>query len=409
MKKLSPEFIARVENIAYLTVLAVILLFPALTLNLKRNLSIDNRPAAERPKFSTKEIAAFPQRFELWFGDRFGGRKQYISWGNFLIYNLLRESPHEQVFSGDDGFIFLGSHDGGAANRNSLVKLIFGFDRSAVVAEAARFGSHLEKLKQSPARVLFLNVPTKHLLYFDKMPAAIRKTISKDRFFSAEVEREIAGRYPNERAKYFIDLRSESVGLAPKINLIPPANFHWISGPYTHLAAWLTAKALGMTDEKFVPRRENYESAEVKSDLRHFMYRGLKSRALLTSDADFKKMGIQTFHGSVRLLRGGKPLLPAAEKLIYHSVNPNARGGRMLLLGDSFTNPLCRDMARYFREVVSVEYSALARIDAAGALACMKQIVAAYAPEYITVVCHVNATGFVEDVSRLTEVLKRRK
>ena len=181
MKRSLSERVAHLGNIAYLTVLAVIVLLPSLTLDPKRDLTIDNRPAAKWPRLSGEELTAFPRRFELWFGDRFGGRKQYVSWGNFMIYHFLRESPHEQVFLGDGGFVFLGSHDGGKANGNSLVKQLFGFDRNAVSASAARFGSCLEKLKRSPVRVLFMNVPTKHLLYFEKMPAAVRKRISKER------------------------------------------------------------------------------------------------------------------------------------------------------------------------------------------------------------------------------------
>jgi hypothetical protein len=125
----------------------------------------------------------------------------------------------------------------------------------------------------------------------------------------------------------------------------------------------------------------------------------LKSPALITADDDFEAMGIRTSRGLPAALQEKISLSPDMNSMVCYSSNPAAPGGRILVFGDSFTNPLCRDMARYFREVVSVEYSALCRIDQREAPDRLKQLTAAYIPEYIVVVDHTSATSWAEEAA----------
>ena len=221
------------------------------------------------------------------------------------------------------------------------------------------------------------------------------------------MERKIAKRFPEAAAKYFVPLRSQAVKSAREINLIPTGNFHWIPGPYTHMAANLTARSLGVSQDALVLNPCNYRVVRIKSDLRFFMYRWMKTDALKTPDEDFIALGIHSSRGIGKNLREKISLPRAVDKIIYHAVNPNARGGRMLLFGDSFTNPLCRDMARYFQEVVSVEYTAFCRIDPEHARVWLKKIAALYQPNCIVVVSHVSALIWLGDIASLLDVCVR--
>ena len=114
----------RILNIIYMMVLAVILLFPVFLLNFKKDLKIDNRPAEKFPDLTWRNPTDIPRQFERWFGDRFGGRKNFISLGNMLLCKVFHESPNEHIAVGSDGFIFLASHNAGIENKNSLIMSI---------------------------------------------------------------------------------------------------------------------------------------------------------------------------------------------------------------------------------------------------------------------------------------------
>ena len=389
-------------NIVYIAVVAVILLLPAVRIRLKKELRVENRAAEKFPDLSLKKLPAAPRQFERWFGDRFGGREQYIGLVNDILYHLFHESPCEQLIVGRHGFIFLGSNTGGVDSRDSLINLLFVFDRAKVERAATDFISRLPQVERIPAKVVFLNLMSKHYLNFAELPAAVQKMVpDPGRLFSAEVEKEVIRRRP-EAARYFVKLRPEAERAAAKMQLIPPRNYHWIPGPYTHLAADVAARHLGVTGRTYVPKREDYRYTQVRSDLRQFVSRGLKTPALVTEERDFLRLGITTVRGISKIMPEILPRSPVLEKRVYRSVNPAAPGGKLLLIGNSFTNPLCRDMARYFREVISLEYTAIRLIDKSRGRDALRKLFARWHPEYIVVVSHVNACDFVEF---LTDVL----
>lgn len=409
MKKtfIEPLTFPRLMNIAYLAAVSGILLFPSLGLDLKQGLIVDNRQAERFPVWSTDGFTGIPRQFELWFGDRFGGRRNCISWGNWILYHVFQESPNEQILIGRDGFLFFASHAGGKENRNSLVKQLFLYSNQQVASETMGFARHLDIFSKSQTHLLFMNVPTKHFLYYDHMPDSILKDLSgPDRLFSAVVEQEIARQYPEEATRFFIGLRSEAAKAASSIYLIPPKNFHWIPGPYTHLAANLTAEHFDITKQRDALKPGDYRTVNVKSDLRHFMYRWLKTPALITDNDDFENMGIHMTRGIAPRLLNKVSLSADMNEMTCYSNNPMAPGGRMLVFGDSFANPLCQDMARYFQEVISVEYTAFCRLDPVHALDCLKQISDAYAPEYIVIVGHVSAITWAGEAAAILESLR---
>ena len=394
------EKTVRILDILYIAIVAAILLQPAMLMKLKPGVHVDNRPAAKFPILPPNNISDFPRQFEMWFNDRAAGRKNYGRIGNFLLFRLFRESPSTQIILGRDGFLFFASHHGGKENRNSLVWNLFNFKSHQVEKAANDFIALFPELERSPAKVIFINVPTKHLLYFDKMPAYITDSVSEPRrYWATEVTKEIIRHRP-DAARYFADLRSEAERAASTIQLIPIRNFHWIPGPYTHLASNVIARHLRLTDKGYIPKFHDYRLIkDNRSDLEHFIYRGLRSPALATSDEDFSRIGITKIQGLEKSMQNVIPGAKALNTVAECAFNPSAKGGKMLLVGDSFTRPLCQDMARYCKEVVSIEYTALLRyIPKSHAIEMMQQLVARWHPEYIVVVSHYQATAWTRDV-----------
>lgn len=394
----------RIGDIVYIALTALFLTLPLVTVNLRREVAVDNRRAADFPKFSTENIEDFPRKLEAWFGDRFGGRRELIGIGNLALLKLFRESPSEQLIPGRDGFIFFASHTGGDAGRDALLRDLFVFSDEEIARESERFFVTAELLEKMPFRTSLMTVPTKHLLYFDHMPARARRFAADPDAPSVRGEEIIEETFrhdPSISREFFIDIFPEAIIAAPAIQLIPPENFHWVEGPYTDLAAILTARHFGVSDDIWLPEAGHYRSVRIKSDLRHFIHPKQKTTALVTADEDFREMGITDETRTEAFLPRLTARLGAADGVVFYSANAEAPGGRMLLWGDSFTNPLRRDMARYFREVVSMEYSAVFREDPELAAEYTVGIIEEFRPEFVVIVNHVDAAVYAEEFAKI--------
>ena len=382
------DFSLKVWNIVYIAIVAAILIFPTILVKLRPGLHVDNRVAAEFPALSIDNISDFPRQFESWFNDRIGGRDVFLAMGNYLIFQIFHESPGKQVLVGRDGFLFLASHHDGKDNFNSLIWSYFKFDQDRVKESANDFISLLSELEKSPIHVLFFSVPTKHLLYFDKMPSFIADEIPDSRrVWTTEVINEIIRLRP-DAARFLVDIRPEAERVSSNVQLIPPGNFHWVPGPYTHLAANIIARKFGVASEIYVPKSDDYRLIKDKySDLKQFIYPWLRTPALMTLNDDFSRMGIVT---------------AASNAVEVCTFNPSAKGGRILLIGDSFTLPLGQDMARYFREVISIEHTEVERREGKSiAEKAMRQLIAAWNPEYIVVISHFDACAWGRTVAAM--------
>ena len=386
----------RIGDILYIALTAAVLTLPLVTVNPRRDLTVDNRRAAAFPALSADGISEFPRNFEQWFGDRFGGRRLFIESGNLLMLKLFHESPSRQILPGREGFIFFASHTGGEAGEDALLKDLFCFTPGEIAREAERFAATADLLDRMPFRTALLTVPTKHLLYFDCMPPRARRFAADPEAPSVRGEaviEEIFRRRPEQSRKFFIDIFPEALRAAPEIPLYPPENFHWVEGPCTHLASVLAARHFGITRDEWRPEPGNYRNVRIRSDLRHFIHHKMKTPALVTTDDDFRAMGITTETRTEAFLPRLTSRLGAADGVVFYSANPAAPGGRLLLWGDSFTNPLRQDAARYFREVVSVEYTALCRRDQQWADEYTAELIGEFRPEYVIIVNHVDAAA----------------
>jgi alginate O-acetyltransferase complex protein AlgJ len=65
----------------------------------------EKRTLAAMPALSSLD-KQYPERFDAYFRDHFGGRDRLIHWNNRLKYTLFRESPVDYVIVGRNGWLF---------------------------------------------------------------------------------------------------------------------------------------------------------------------------------------------------------------------------------------------------------------------------------------------------------------
>ncbi|GAB4280122.1 MAG: hypothetical protein Fur0025_07830 [Oscillatoriaceae cyanobacterium] len=70
----------------------------------------EKRQLASLPnlEFNRESIENFSRLFEEYYKDNFGGRQELIYWHNRFLFQVLQQSPSEQVIIGKDGWLFYG-------------------------------------------------------------------------------------------------------------------------------------------------------------------------------------------------------------------------------------------------------------------------------------------------------------
>ena len=67
----------------------------------------ENRKLATCPSFKTDSIETIPAKFETFYNDPFGFRKELIKSHNWIRYKLLKGSSTGNVLTGKDNWLFL--------------------------------------------------------------------------------------------------------------------------------------------------------------------------------------------------------------------------------------------------------------------------------------------------------------
>jgi len=379
--------VSNVFAAAYVVLIFTFLLIPSLGVRTKKDLRVDNRTAAGFPEVSVSNYRNFAPQFERWLADRFNTRKTYIRAWNYLLLHFFHESPHEQIVLGKDGFIFLAGHAAGKENENSLFRDLLAPDPKVVRETAGGFLELQPTFRQARPQLLFIAVATKHSLNYDKVPEKLRQEFRDNPSgipVSTKITEVLTQADPQYAAQFFLDLYPEALIANRKLQLIPPKNFHWIPGPYTHLAAHRIAQRFGVTHGEFVLARENYDLRNTDSDLEHFFDFELDNPSWVRREKGDPVKQVP-FTDKFPLKNCPKPIL----KQIHYAENPGAKGGRLLAIGDSFTPAICPDLARYFSQVTAIDFGAVRRYSPQLAKSFFREIINLYRPEYLVVVSHV--------------------
>ena len=132
----------------------------------------ENRELAQLPalSFNLQFLPKFPQKFEAYYNDNFGGRQVLIRWHNLLKATVFGISPVERVAIGKEGWLFYANptvvRDYRATNPFTPEEL----DRWQRILEQRR-----DWLAARGIHYLFIIVPNKHTLYPEFLPDSFQR------------------------------------------------------------------------------------------------------------------------------------------------------------------------------------------------------------------------------------------
>lgn len=140
---------------------------------------IEKRKLSKHPGMPKKvgDIKQFPKLFNTYYSDHFGLRDWFTKYYKLIKYNL-GDSPSNDVTIGKDGWLFLGSIKKGYKKYSDPI----GDARNVNIyskKDLKVFAKHMTNLKfwlnERGIEYVFVIAPSKHTIYFDKLPDYISK------------------------------------------------------------------------------------------------------------------------------------------------------------------------------------------------------------------------------------------
>lgn len=294
------------------------------------------------------EIMRFPESFENAFNDHLSFRRLLIKIYGKLSIKVLGVSPHKQLLLGQNGRCYLASHGDGDND------LVFDALTMEVQQQKALADDLLQKeafLQDLNVPTLILAIPTSPLLEFRYLPRFVQKQIPPP-FLKIPPPQRIINRLPEAFSeKHLLFPYQEAREANRAYPLIPEKNFHWRASRYTKLVASCVAERFGIAPfEK--PGFAEFERHKTVSDLSHFAgIRLINRNDVLYKNNIWKQLGIREILNPSAVYRS----FPEGITFCDYTVN-QTRKGKMLLVGNSFVPMLRADLARYFGEVLSINF-----------------------------------------------------
>ena len=132
----------------------------------------ENRQLAKLPEFNftPQSLLEFPQKFEDYYNDNFGGRQVLIRWHNLVKVKGFGISPSERVAIGKEGWLFFA---------DSTVTQDYRSTHPFTPEELERWQRILEQRRDWLAgrgiHYLFVIVPNKHTIYPEFLPDSFQR------------------------------------------------------------------------------------------------------------------------------------------------------------------------------------------------------------------------------------------
>lgn len=138
----------------------------------------ENRNLAELPnwEWSIPAIAAFPQRFEAYYNDRFGFRTTLIRWHNWVKLRGLGVSGSEKVIIGKEGWLFY-------AHPYIIdeIRTKKSFTRDELQHWEQVLEQRRDWLAKQGIHYLFVIAPNKHTIYPEYLPDSLQRVEKESR------------------------------------------------------------------------------------------------------------------------------------------------------------------------------------------------------------------------------------
>jgi alginate O-acetyltransferase complex protein AlgJ len=304
----------RARNVLLVVLFGAILLAPTAASLLKLNpmgMLDEKRALAEKPansplrRDSLSRVPAIAQQWEKYFNDNFGFRKLLIGTYRLLSFHLLRQSPNPAVVVGRSAWLFF---DAKAARDGMGFESLLGakpYSGAQLESIATNLRAQVALAKNANVELVLAVCPDKQTMYPDYLPPRLRPkpgTSSRlDQFWSVA---------PKIDGLHAVDLRTALRNAKAASVLYYPSDTHWnVRGAAAGYEA--IANALYALDSTRAPVPLTSMSWETQGKR--------------TSDLT-ELLGVPVFGGESELVA----ILPRSGQ----------RRGKLLVLGDSFFEPL---------------------------------------------------------------------
>lgn len=311
---------------------------------------MERRAAQAYPStpWSINELSAYPGTFERAFNDHFPLRKYGIEYYGRLCVQVLGTAPRSQLLVGKDGHCFLGSH---LDDRSYLAALTpIQRDEEKLPYEVEQIESYGEFLESLPVPAVMVSIPTSHVLDFEHLPDFIQRQADPDALAVPQCVKVMQNTPESIRNRFLLcpieRIRKENA----RYPLYAEKNFHWHPGRYTWLMASSIAEHFGV-EQYEEPKSDVFRYESTTSDLLQFASFSMINR---NTEVYRPEMWAELGIGDHKLEEAYPNLPPLAHT--RYTVNHN-RDRCVLVVGESFTPMLNTDLARYFGEVISVNYN----------------------------------------------------
>lgn len=293
----------------------------------------ENRTLAQLPAWprTLAQWEAYPQQFDAYFNDNFGLRRPLLRLNSSFTTVMLGRLPSDKVIFGKDQWLFYAGEESLELYRNER-------PLSAIQLDDAReaLARRVRRATELKARYVFFLVPDKHTIYPEKMPSLMTRRDRPSQFDQLMTTARAAG-LPVVDVRPAL-LRGKAEGL-----VYYKDDTHW-----THWGAYLGYRAVMQA----VPLPDlpvlqlGYEQFSVATEFAG----GLAGMANLpwvertvTSDPSADRCAVTQ-----------APLQQVETNIvIVRSRCGNARG-KVVYVGDSFTEQIMKYLAQSFGEVVFV-------------------------------------------------------
>lgn len=298
--------------------------------------------------WSINELSAYPGTFEKAFNDHFPLRKYSIELYGKLCVDVLGTAPRSQLLVGKDGHCFLGSHLDDRSYLAALTAIQYNdLSLPHEVAAVEEYGAFLEGL---PVPAVMVSIPTSHVLDFQHLPDFIQRQANPEALSEPQCVRVMKHSPESIRNRFMLCPIERILEENARYPLYAEKNFHWHPGRYTWLIASSIAEHFGI-EEYEEPETEVFEYESTPSDLQQFAsFKMINHNVEVYRPEMWAELGIGDGQ-----LGEAYPMLPPLNYTRY-TVNHH-RDRCVLVVGESFTPMLNPDLARYFGEVVSVNYN----------------------------------------------------
>jgi hypothetical protein len=295
---------------------------------------------------SLPEALKYPGQLDAWVNDNFGLRTTLLAMHNRIRFSLFGQFPTIQVISGKDGRIFLSAHQKSDPPYSAIFSS-FGYqiDPAPAIADQVNQFSALARARGLDAKLLI--VPSSSVVHADQLPDWLRTRVDPASIPTLTVlaspRLEAAAR--NNLYFPYKEMQAEAAGM----DVFPKTWFHWMGdGPRT-VAGLTMERFWGVGKDKGVPLATKIE--KMPSDLSH-LFPGIELSSQVRA-IDFQASGVDVCMGPTCF---GEALRPTMEKLWQMSTyrNPKAPRGRLVIVSDSFGQPVAGWYSRYYKEVVHV-------------------------------------------------------